>query len=1230
MSTLRDLDVFACPLSGISLIEASAGTGKTWNICGLYLRLLLEHGLPVERILVVTFTKAATAELRERIRQRIVETLAHLDGRGRAGDPFVPQLLTAVRASGVADEARLRSQLELALQTFDEAAIFTIHGFCQRALADTPFAAGLPFKLDVTPDDHALIREAVADFWRREVAIDTLPPSLAAWLLLRKDTPDTWAKLLRESLARPLARVEWPVAPEDAPSPDKLRQLFDEARAAFAAVPPPAEVLKQAAAAKDLNAASYKPHLIDASAAEWEAWFDSGDELSTAVAPSSEKSPLRLMRTGFIAGKLNKNRTAPEHAFFEAAEALVAARISAEQALEHARLGLIRRMLSTAGDALRAAKRRARVVAYDDMLANLHRALTSGANPWLAAALREHYPAALIDEFQDTDPVQFEVFSKIYAGDPAGPLFLVGDPKQAIYSFRNADLHTYLAAGDAAQHRYTLRENQRSTGPLIKALNTLFNANPGAFVLPKLGYETVRVGAKPRPVFSDESGTPNAALHLWQLPLGEAGGAMLRSAAMTQVPAACASEIARLLAAGQRGEIRIGGRPLAAADIAVLVRSHKQAALIKAALAQVGVASVEISQSDVFQTLEATELARVLHAVREPARVGLLRAALATTLMGETAEALAALDHDEARLQAQVTRFAEWRELWNNRGIGMMLRRWLAGDDAAQSVVARMLAAGDGERRLTNLLHLAELLQQASDTHRSPEAQMRWFADQLQADRHEEVAQLRLESDRKLVQIVTIHKSKGLEYPITFTPFLWDGHRRSDASGDAVEYHDANGRIVLDYRPEAGDDDTIKQARKRERAAEDVRLAYVALTRAVFRSYVVVGNYLKPAGKSVSTKESARSVLNWIAAGVGSDQQVWDAGEAPATEIDAAWQRIAEAAAGDIALTPLPVGAAARLDIAAPALDQLTALPAPAHIPDAWKIGSFSRLVQGAPSAHGAEQDHDALAAPRPLGPTPASIPPDDVLHFPRGASAGDCMHAAFERADFTDPASWDAAARAALRDHPQRGIEGSRGEQARQVAQLTGLIRDVVSTPLPAGLRLTELPMKKRLIEMGFNLPASTLSAARLNAWLAERGYRMPPLGFQSLHGYLSGFIDLVFEHEGRYWVLDWKSNMLGFNADDYRGEALADAMAAHGYHLQYLLYLVALHRHLKLRLPHYDYDSHIGGALYLFVRGVRPGWLAEDGAQAGVYFRRPSRADIEALDALIAGGGDGGVLTL
>ena len=1222
VSGLVDLDVFACPLSGVSLIEASAGTGKTWNICGLYLRLLLEHELPVERVLVVTFTKAATAELRERIRGRIVETLAQLDGRAASGDPFVPQLLAAVRSRQAIDDATLRSRLDLALQTFDEAAIYTIHGFCQRALADTPFAAGLPFKLDVSPDDRELIREAVADFWRREVAIDALPAPLAAWLLQRGDSPDAWADLLRRALARPLARVEWPDAPAEAPSPDAVSLAFDAARAAFTADPSPLASLEAARARGEINGNKVRADAPEKAHQAWQQWFEAVDPMLADVLLDGKDSPLRFFRASFLAEATKGGKAAPEHPFFDAADALIAARLAAEQALEYARLALIHRMLDAATDTLRTAKRGARVVAYDDMLANLHRALESGANPWLASALRDRYPAALIDEFQDTDPVQFAVFSRIYAGDndvPAGPLFLVGDPKQAIYSFRNADLHTYLAARDAAQHRYTLRDNQRSSEPLIAAMNALFAANPGGFVLPGLNFETVALGAKRRPTFVDDTGEARGALQLWQLPPGIEGGAIVRKCAFERVAQACAGEIARLVGAGQRAAIRVDASPLQPSDIAVLVRSHKQAARMKAALAEVGVASVEISQTGVFQSTEASELARVLHAVREPARVGLLRAALATTLMGETASSLAVLDADEARLQAQVSRFAEWREQWNTRGISMMLRRWLSGGGASQGVVARLLANGNGERRLTNVLHLIELLQQASEEHPAPEALLRWLADQLKADTHDEVAQLRLESDRKLVQIVTIHKAKGLEYPITFTPFLWDGYRRPESRAAAVEYHDTSGRVVIDYRPEANDDETVKRARKTERAAEDVRLAYVALTRAVFRSYVVVGNYVTPAGKSVSSKESARSVLNWLAAGKGCALDVWDAGEAKPEAIADAWQLIAEASPEGISLNTLPDTDGDSALPPQPVSDRLAALPAPTQIPEGWKIGSFSRLAHG---VHGAEQDHDALAAPRPLGPTPAAIAQDDILHFPRGASAGDCLHAVFERADFADPASWPEAARAALREHPQRTLEGGPRGQERLHGQILTLLRDVFSTPLRPGLRLSELPAKSRQPELGFHLPTGALNASRLNAWLAKRCYRMPPLTFQSLQGYLSGFIDLVFEHAGQYWVLDWKSNLLGFNATDYVGETLDAAMATHGYHLQYLLYTLALHRHLKVRLPHYDYDSHVGGTLYLFLRGVRPEWQADDGSPAGVYYRRPSRDDIESLDQLLGRG--------
>ncbi len=1218
MSDMQALDLLSCPLAGTNLIEASAGTGKTWNICGIYLRLLIESELAVDKILVVTFTKAATAELRERIRSRIADTLAQIDGRPGSGDRFVAQLLATLRERPTHDEAQLRARLDAALQHFDDAAIHTIHGFCQRALSDAPFAAGLPFRLDVAPDDSALMREAVADFWRREVATDTLAPELAAHLIECRDTPEAWAQLLRRVLAHPLARIEWPDAPKTACAPGALQRAFDAANAAFAAAPAPLALLE--AARKDLNGIKVRADAPMRAAEHWRQWL-AAEPLWPGVG-NDDKSPLRFFRASFLATATKTGKTPPTHPFFAVADELMALREETDAALAHDRLALIRRMLASASESLRAAKRSARRVAYDDMLANLHRALTAGENPQLAERLRAKYPAALIDEFQDTDPLQFDVFSRIYAS--GGPLFLVGDPKQAIYSFRNADLHTYLAARAAAARRYTLRDNQRATQALVDGLNALFGANPEGFVLDGLGYETVRFGAKPRPVFGDASGQDRGALQLWELPPDENGTPMSRAHAQMHAASACADEIARLIAAGQRDAMRIDARPLAASDIAVLVRSHRQAAMMKAALARVGVAAVEISQGGVFQSFEASELARLLHAVREPAHSGVLRAALATSLIGETAASLAALEQDETRLQAEVARFAERRELWNARGVGMMLRRWITGDEGTPGLAGRLLAQADGERRMTNLLHLAELLQQADAEHPSPEALLRWFAERLHSEAQDEIAQLRLESDRKLVQIVTIHKSKGLEYPICFAPFLWDGRRRAETRQLGVEYHDDTGQSVLDFRPGAYDDEALQRRRMLEAVAEDVRLIYVALTRAVFRSYVVVGNYVAPAGKSMSGKESARSVLNWLAAGKGTAFDDWRKGETPAAAISAGWQKIAEQAPEGLALTSLPPVSTAPADLPLPPRDALAARPAPECIPEAWRIASFSRLVQGSYDTD-ASQDHDTLALPAPLGPTPAMIAADDILHFPRGAQAGDCLHAAFEQAVFDAPESWESAARAALRAHPQRGVEAASRAEERLIAQIVKLIGNVCASELLPGFRLASLPPARRLTELGFHLANGPLTAKRLNAWLAEHDYAIPPLGFKSLSGYLAGFIDLVFEHDGRYWLLDWKSNLLGFAPDDYREASLATVMRAHGYHLQYLLYTLALHRHLRLRLPDYNYERHIGGALYLFVRGLRPAWRDADGKPTGVYFRRPTRADIESLDALIGYGRTG-----
>jgi exodeoxyribonuclease V beta subunit len=1231
------LDVFTCELSGIRQIEASAGTGKTWNICGLYLRLLLESRLEVQRILVVTFTNAATAELRERIRQRIVDALAwlHAEQAGAApsgGDDFVERLIARARDVLHLPADVIVARLELALATFDEAAIFTIHGFCQRALADTPFSAQMPLALDLVRDDAGWVAEAANDFWRRRIAADDLDAALAGHLVASKDSPERFAALLKRHLSKPLARAAWPADLDSAqriPS-DELAathavafQIWHDQRAAIE------DLLMRSQSA--LNQVSYKEDSLRAALAGWEELLRGEDGLAAldVVAPKID-----LLGAARLAKGTKSKQATPQHEFFDVAQRLLDLRTQATQALAYRRLALLRQLLDEGARAQREAKRRQRVIAFDDMLFNLHDRLTRGDSPWLAGALKTRFPAALIDEFQDTDPLQFAIFKTIYTSttDDAlapAPLFFVGDPKQAIYSFRNADLHTYLAAGTHAVARYSLAENQRSSEPLIRALNLLFQANPRAFMLDGLAYQQVAFGKKPRQAFVDTS-APRAPLQVWTLPLADDGEPIFQRDAQAAAVAATASEIARLLAAGRRGEIMLGSpkpEPLAAGDIAVLVRSNAQGTLIRQALTARGVGSVELSQASVFRSSGAEELDRVLTAVLEPARERTLKAALSTELMGYDAGAIAALASDESALLDAVQRFAGWRELWLQRGVGFMLRQWLA----AEHVAGRLLARPDGERRLTNVLHLVECLHEAGERHAAPDTLLRWFRSQRVSPDADDATQLRLESDQNLVQIVTIHKSKGLEYPVVFCPFLWSASRGGRGDGlTGVAYHDDDGHTVIDYGheflPDARKDD-IKQRLKLEDSAESLRLAYVALTRAVHRCVIVAGCY-RMAGRSPSATASSRSLLNWLVAGAGHTPGQWFEHKNGAAPIAAAWLALAEQSGGAIGVTPLPNGDAVTLAGERLSPDTLAALPPPRSLPPGWRIGSFSAIAHGA--AHdrsGIDHDLRVIESPTPASAddAPAFVPADDdPLHFPRGPAAGEAIHQAFENLSFPHPSTWPAAIAGALGKLRTMGVPDEPGPDGPAVRErmLARLIDGTLTTPLPLGtatpLRLADLPDARRLVELEFHLPAHRFDANALNDTLAAQGYAVPRLSFATLRGFLKGFIDLVFEHEGRFFILDWKSNHLGDTPAHYGQPAMAAAMRDQGYHLQYLLYLVALERYLRRRIAGYDPERHLGGAVYLFVRGVRPDWHDAQGAPTGVFFHRPAAVTIARLSAL------------
>ncbi len=1228
---VNEFDVLTCPLEGQTLVEASAGTGKTWNIGGLYLRLLLEKRLEVKDILVVTFTRAATDELRDRIRNRIAAALACLEGRGTGSDDgFVSTLLDRLCCQGHSGE-EMAGILRLAFQSFDQAAIFTIHGFCQRALALSAFSSGQAFAMKAETDDSELVQEAVNDFWRKHVAGSHLSPAFSAWLEKKRFRPDELARLLRRHLGKPLAVVKWPDTDDVAPAEtaqditDRLETTFAEASACWSAGKEAImSLLKEKCADGTLNKTSYRIPYIDSAAAAFDRLFAAGDAL--AMIGNTDKTA--RMTASKLADGTRKGRDVPQHPFFCLAEMLAEICHYAEMELEAARYDLMKRFLSEATISLKEKKRERRTIAFDDMLANLYEALRDPDMPWLAEAVRKQFPAALIDEFQDTDPLQYAIFSAIY-GESDAPVFLVGDPKQAIYSFRNADLHTYLAARQQLDACYTLMENHRSVPGLIDACNTLFSANARAFIQDGLDFVPVRPGNRALPSLHDKYGSAAGEMEelcIWMLPETE-DGPLARADAIMQSVEAVADEIARLIKAGKEETCMLDGRPVAAGDMAILVRSHKEASWIRAALANRGIGSVSLSQENVFRSREAQELECVLHAMMAPEDKPRLRAAVSTEMMGLDSAAVEALADNETVFSGFTERFGQYRRAWLGHGVGYALR-WLFD---REGVVVRLLALPDGERRVTNLRHLAELISREDKSKSVPDSLMRWYASQRENDHRAEEAELRLETDRNLVQVMTMHRSKGLEFPFVFCPLLWDNQPKSARrNGDGIEYHDGD-ETVIDYRPLSDADRRV--ARKRtevEQAAEMMRLIYVALTRAVHRCYLVAGCY----DWHGNTMQSRKSLLNWLVAGNGFSPEDWLYGASgkktemvplpEVWEIGDAWKAL-ETRSSHIRVSGLPSPVYRTVGRDGGKRKILSARTFGKTLDVRWRMNSFSGLIRNA--VDGTETgDHDERVAtgeiPVSGGELTAFLKKDDILLFPKGTYAGSCLHAVFEKADFTDRTTWKTAVETALSRYPQEADGpfpgGTETARAACHAMVLDMLENVLATPLPGEIMLNTVENGRRLVEWPFCLSSARLSAGQMNR-LAERfGYAVPQLAFDDMTVYLNGFVDLVFEADGRFWLLDWKSNHLGYRQEDYCTTRIDQAMTEHGYHWQYLLYTVALHRYLASRMPEYDYDRHFGGVFYLFVRGVRPAWRQADGSPSGVFFHKPGRHVIEAADLL------------
>jgi exodeoxyribonuclease V beta subunit len=1184
------MQIESVALQGFNMVEASAGTGKTHTLTGLYLRLLLEKEYAPERILVVTYTKAATAELKTRIRQRLIQARALLEGDAR-GDPLIHGIL-----HNIADNTRARRRLDLAIASFDRAAIHTIHGFCQRVLTEQAFETAQAFNTSLVPDQAERMLQIADDFWRRE--INQLPERLLQALRGWIDTPEALLYRMRPALGKPYLRVracEWP---DNMPQLERqaielqceVRVLWQQERATILQLLSNKQVMK---------GNQYRQVWVERWAEKMDQWLQ-----DTPYDRPFDKAERFTQES--IEAAVKSGQPTPQHRFFSLFSRYLNCVEECINAFDKVMVALQKSFYDYLLNELPRRQAEAREWSYDDLLLQLHGALQGDRSERLGSMLCRRYPAALVDEFQDTDPVQYQILSRIYR-DSGQPVFLVGDPKQAIYSFRGADLFAYLRAREetGAQH-HSLDVNWRSTPGLVEAVNTLFSGAHRPFFEPRIGFEPVAAAEREMPALIIEEGS-EAPFQIWRLGFDDATGI---ETIRQEVADATAVEIARLLTLASQDKAYIGDRPLCGSDIAVLVRTHDQALRITQTLRTFGIASVHSSQQNVYCSVEAEQIHRLLMALLEPYRGGLLRAALATPMLGWDGAAIDELNRDDGLQNSLFNRFLYYHRSWRENGFIAMVKV-LANE---MEIERRLLDYRDGERRLTNFYHLLELLHQyESSAHPGMEGLVKWFALQCQSSSTDEEHLLRLESDGDLVKIETLHHSKGLEYNIVFCPYLWD---ESEARADdrPFLFHDPKNDYQAVFELGSEDFYTNQAYYHEECFAENLRLLYVALTRPRYRCYLPWGWLMQSRG----------SALGWILHATGNDVPVtlngWQQRQKAlsAQADDQVLRDLVTDARGNIDVTTLPQATGmAQLSLGLPP-ELMPPRLFSKSIATVRGVASFSSLVAG---QHEDRRDYDTAVVE--FNESQDLYPGSGVHGFPRGSTPGSCLHSILEALDFSRLQGQDVAALV-----EEKLLFHAIDPGWRDVVMTW--MGDIVHTPLNGeGLMLSQIGQGERINEMAFYFLARSLQPKAIMA-LAQR-YRFSDVdglldGLANLHagvedGYVKGYIDLVFQWNGRFYLADYKSNWLGNSESDYHPRALMGAMREHYYTLQYLLYTLALHRYLKLRLPGYTYERHFGGIYYLFLRGMRP----RSGHRLGVVAERPSEGFIEALDRLIEGSGNG-----
>ncbi|WWO98869.1 MAG: exodeoxyribonuclease V subunit beta [Candidatus Dasytiphilus stammeri] len=1180
---LQNIKATTIPLQGSILIEASAGTGKTHTISILYLRLLLglrnvekqSPPLKVEQILVVTFTEAATLELKNRINSHIHELrMACL--RGRTDNPQFMLLLSQIDNLKQAATILLTAELHI-----DTAAIFTIHSFCQRMLYTNMIECGMMFKPQIIEDDHFLYHKIIVDFWKRHFS--NIPINIAKLLLQEWSSPNSLLETLWPWLKGELPELKYPSF--DALNIEQHhKNLINRIKSFKAQWSLIASKIKTIILWSG-NMVDNIRYNINILLLQWmnkiSVW--SKQETYTYDFPKE----LEKFRQTILSKKFPNSELIFTLPIFKKLEIFLSNPPSLRE-------WVIVKALLEIHAAVRNKNRT--VLGFDDLIHLLDESLYEPSiGPDLAQRIRCRYPIALIDEFQDTDSLQYRIYNKIYIGHSDTAIILIGDPKQAIYSFRGADIFSYMYAKTTIDNFYTLDTNWRSSPNMVTSINKLFSCNKNPFIFSKIPFVPVKTASKNSQLFFNINNQPQVALRFCLQP-----GEIVNFSEYQQFMGHyCATQIKNWIVAGKNNHAHlINGNNIhqvTPADIFVLVRNQHEATVMQDALKTLNLASIYHSSFDsVYSTQEASEILCLLKAILITNKSQMLRTALATSIFGFDAKTIEKILHNQKYCNDFYQKFIHYRKIWFKSGVMPMLHELIISNQ-----IYKTLLKNHEERRLIDILHLIELLQKASFQLDHEYALIRWLELQITQSSHQtenENQRLNLENDKNLIQIVSIHKSKGLQYPLVWLPFISSFRQVTD-----YLYHD---RITLRKILDLHYENISKKLAEEERLAEDLRILYVALTRSIWHCSVGIAPLIKGNKKNSGKNDLHLSAIGYL---------IQRGKPHNATEL---FNTLNKMQSEEIELVhidyeehmkTMTVGSRSSVPTIEKKVDLIKSINLDHNLSE-----SNTNIISDSdnPSQRIEElfPDIDLLESFTNNKYRNTTLPMSPHS-FPTGITSSIFLHDLLKKLDFSKTIPNDLL----------KLLMNKYGFNLAWMPVLKDWINNILHAYIDdvENISLSKIENHHKNTQWMFNLNINPYLNTNniyevIKPYYTDNKYHC--ISFNKFgYNFLKGCIDLIFKWRNKYYLVDYKTIWLGKNHLAYDSHYLEKIIQSHGYDLQYILYTLAFHRYLKHCLSDYNYDLNFGGAYFLFLRGINAD------KSSGIWKIRPNIKIITALDDMV-----------